>query len=122
MVQKQMQDRAQAQIRAQQPPKERSENIELPDIASEYSDSDDEDKKLKQPGWTQSPDVREQLNQQRMINPDDVFGTIPELQMAELFKTTTKFRARTSSANWAGGDRLTAEEEREYALRMGYER
>jgi hypothetical protein len=41
--------------------------------------------------------------------------------MEELFKTrTSKFRARTSSANWTGADRLTLEEEREYARRMGF--
>lgn len=41
--------------------------------------------------------------------------------MDELFKARQgKFRARTSSANWSGADRLTEAEEREYARRMGF--
>lgn len=40
---------------------------------------------------------------------------------AELFKSKSgRFRMRTSSANWAGTDGLTAYEEAEYARRMGY--
>jgi hypothetical protein len=118
--------KAKAPARPAPATKERSENIELPDIASEYSDSDDESKESKkrlQPGWTHSPDVRQKLEEQRNINPDDVFGAIPEPQMAEIFKShSSKFRARTSSANWGGTDRLTMEEEQEYAVRMGYQR
>ena len=41
--------------------------------------------------------------------------------MEELFKVRQgKFRARSSSANWSGGDRLTKTEEVEYARRMGF--
>jgi hypothetical protein len=41
--------------------------------------------------------------------------------MEEIFKTrTSRFRARTSSANWAGTDELTSAEEKAYAKRMGY--
>ncbi|KAF8514987.1 hypothetical protein JB92DRAFT_2916641 [Gautieria morchelliformis] len=37
------------------------------------------------------------------------------------FKTRhSRFRARTSSANWAGTDELTTDEQQEYAKRMGY--
>jgi hypothetical protein len=107
-----------------QPPRERSENIELPDIASEYSDSDDEErnaKKAAQPSWVQSPDVRNALIQQGSFNPDEIFGGVQELRMEEIFRgRTSRFRARTSSANWTGTDRLTTEEEVAYAERMGY--
>ena len=41
--------------------------------------------------------------------------------MEELFKVRQgKFRARSSSANWSGGDRLTRTEEVDYARRMGF--
>ena len=56
-----------------------------------------------------------------MRNPDEIFGPIKPLNMEELFKVRNgKFRARTSSANWNGGDRLTRAEEMEYAKRMGF--
>lgn len=125
LLQGQMANRAKAQMQSQskEPPPVTSESIELPDINSEYSDSDDEDRprSFNPPEWAQSPELRQQLEQQSLMNPDDVFGPIGPLRMEEIFRTRqSRFRARTSSANWAGTDQLTAEEEREYARRMGF--
>ncbi|WWC88403.1 uncharacterized protein L201_003314 [Kwoniella dendrophila CBS 6074] len=101
-----------------------SEDIVLPDIASEYSDSDDEDrtKDFIPPSWAESPNLRAALEAQALRNPDELFGPIKPLNMEELFKVrTNKFRARTSSANWTKtGDGLTKTEELEYAKRMGF--
>ncbi|WVQ65352.1 uncharacterized protein L199_003528 [Kwoniella botswanensis] len=101
-----------------------SEDIVLPDIASEYSDSDDEDrtKDFIPPTWAESPQLRAALEAQAHRNPDELFGPIKPLNMEELFKVkTNKFRARTSSANWSKtGDGLTKAEEIEYARRMGF--
>lgn len=125
--QSQMQARYQAQFddsrKAEIPPPVPTESIELPDINSEYSDSDDENRvrTFDPPNWAQSPALREALATQSTVNPDDIFGAIRPLKMEELFKNrTSRFRARTSSANWAGADELTAHEEREYVRRMGY--
>ncbi|GLB36140.1 putative dcp2, box A domain [Lyophyllum shimeji] len=116
LVQIQMAARAKAQLQAAKvasEPPVASESIELPEINSEYSDSEDEDRAKSLPEWAQSPELREALQQQSTINPDDIFGAIRPLRMEELFKTrTSRFRARTSSANWTGADRLTLEEER----------
>ncbi|KAF8078634.1 hypothetical protein FPV67DRAFT_1465903 [Lyophyllum atratum] len=99
LVQIQMAARAKAQLQAanlaSEPPIA-SESIELPEINSEYSDSEDEDRPKSFPEWAQSPELREALQLQSTINPDDIF------------------------ANWTGADRLTLEEEREYAKRMGF--
>ena len=105
-----------------QEPRVASETIELPDINSEYSDSEDEDRpKRDLPDWAKSPDIAAALQQQSTINPDDIFGRIGPLRMEEIFRTRhSRFRARTSSANWTGTDELTREEEREYARRMGF--
>jgi hypothetical protein len=122
MVQSQMAARAKAQIEASKPPIP-SESIELPDINSEYSDSEDEDRPrtYDPPDWAQSPELRQALEQQSTINPDDIFGAVRPLKMEDIFKTkTSRFRARTSSANWMGSDRLTVQEELEYARRMGF--
>ena len=127
IVQTQMAARAKAQLQAAKQQQggggPTSESIELPDINSEYSDSDDDDRPrtFDPPGWAQSPELRQALETQSTINPDDIFGAIRPLRMEELFRTrTSRFRARTSSANWTGTDRLTVEEQREYAKRMGY--
>ncbi|KAJ6610930.1 hypothetical protein B0H10DRAFT_2058676 [Mycena sp. CBHHK59/15] len=125
ILQTQMAARAKAQLQAANMTTTTiaSESIELPDINSEYSDSDDEDRPrtFDPPSWAQSPDLRQALQVQSTINPDAIFGAIRPLRMDELFRTRTgRFRARTSSANWTGTDRLTVEEEREYARRMGF--
>ncbi|KAG6867147.1 hypothetical protein C0993_006258 [Termitomyces sp. T159_Od127] len=124
LVQIQMAARAKAQIQTAHLTSESqviSESIELPEINSEYSDSDDEDRSKALPGWAQSPELRQALQLQSTINPDDIFGAIRPLRMEEMFKDPNSlFRARTSSANWTGTDRLTMEEEREYAKRMGF--
>lgn len=126
VAQAQMQARYQAQLTEQEVAKldpGPTDGIELPDIDSEYSNSDDEDrvKTFDPPVWAQSPALREKLESQSQINPDNIFGPIKTLKMEELFKTrTSRFRARTSSANWAGTDELTAYEEKEYAKRMGF--
>jgi Inner centromere protein, ARK binding region len=100
-----------------------SETIELPEPNSEYSDSEDEGRqpKLDVPEWTQSPELRAALESQSRVNPDDIFGPVRPLRMEDIFRTrTSRFRARTSSANWSGPDGLKQEEEREYARRMGF--
>jgi hypothetical protein len=101
-----------------------SEMIELPEPNSEYSDSEDEggQRKLEAPEWTQSPELRAALESQSRVNPDDIFGPVRPLRMEDIFRTrTSRFRARTSSANWSGPDGLKQEEEREYARRMGFQ-
>lgn len=121
IVQTQMAARAKAAMQTE--PAVPSESIELPEVNSEYSDSEDEDRprSFNPPGWAQSPDLREALHAQSTINPDDIFGAVQPLRMEDIFKArTSRFRARTSSANWSGADRLTVEEEREYARRMGF--
>ncbi|KAJ3734847.1 hypothetical protein DFJ43DRAFT_1061898 [Lentinula guzmanii] len=123
-VQNQMAARVKAQLEAaRSEPAVPSESIELPEVDSEYSDSDDEDrvKKFDPPHWAQSPELRQALMDQSSINPDNIFGPIRPLRMEEIFRSrSNRFRARTSSANWVGTDQLTLDEEREYARRMGY--
>ena len=126
MLQSQMAARAKAQMQAAKvsTPEVPSESIELPDINSEYSDSGDEDRvrTFDPPDWAQSPELRQALQMQSTVNPDDIFGEIRPLRMEEMFRTRqSRFRARTSSANWSGSDRLTVEEIREYERRMGFQ-
>ncbi|KAG9101577.1 hypothetical protein FRC06_002805 [Ceratobasidium sp. 370] len=121
-LQAQMQARVQAQLKAaQKEPEVQSENIELPDINSEYSDSEDEDRGKDFPDWAQPDELMQALKDQETYNPAAIFGPIQPLKMGDLFKTGhARFRKRTSSANWAGTDGITLEEEIEYARRMGY--
>lgn len=57
---------------------------ELPDIASEYSDSDDDTQAKKSaalPQWAQSPALKAQLIAQSRLDPDEIFGAVPELKL-----------------------------------------
>jgi hypothetical protein len=89
-----------------------------------YSDSEDEDRpqSFNPPDWAQSPNLQSALETMRTVNPDTIFGAVPKLEMEEMFpgRKQGKFRVRTSSANWAGTDGVTVEEEMEYAKRMGF--
>ena len=60
------------------------EPFELPEVDSEYSDSDEEEQAKKaaaRPGWTHSPNLRQALNVQATFDPDELFGEIPALRM-----------------------------------------
>ena len=94
------------------------ENIHLEDIPTDSEDDESEDESSKKvakamlPAWVQSPILRDILqDQERSIDPDSVFGPSAAVNMEEMFKDRHhRFRSRTSSANWAGNDRLTEEE------------
>ncbi|GAA5860035.1 hypothetical protein JCM1840_001850 [Sporobolomyces johnsonii] len=109
------------------PPKPEPEPYqELPEIDSEYSDSDDEahEKKVASfPRWAQSPALAHALLEQRKINPDEIFGPIPPLSIQEIFRSNqsaVRLRARTSSAQWDGTDALTRTDMERYQRAMGF--
>ncbi|KAJ3088141.1 hypothetical protein HK102_009467 [Quaeritorhiza haematococci] len=116
-----------------------NENGDLPDIPTDeeydeedHSDeeSDDHDEsprgkgksKPNVPTWAETPNLMRTLEAQTVQDPDEIFGTVQTCHLEEIFKGSrkNKFRARTSSANWTGMDRLTEEEEREYKQKMGF--
>lgn len=96
------------------------ENIQLDDIPTDSDDDDDDseaenNKKAKGamlPSWVQSPILNELLREQeRSKDPDSIFGPSQKVDMEDMFRERHhRFRNRTSSANWAGNDRLTEEE------------
>lgn len=89
--------------------------IDLPDIDTD-DDDEDEDHDMPMAPWANSPALRSALMQQEDIDPMQIFGPPAPLNMEEVFNKDKsrwhKFRARTSSANWSGPDRLTEEEQR----------
>lgn len=91
------------------------ENIHLDDIPTESEDEDSDEEKPKPtnlPEWAQSPQLRQLLmTQDEHMDADAVFGPVASPHMEEMFRERHhRFRSRTSSANWAGQDRLTEEE------------
>jgi hypothetical protein len=89
------------------------ETIELPDIQTD-DDSDDDDGHVAVAAWADSPALKAALLAQERVDPMQVFGPPAPLNMEEVFSKTKdrwhKFRARTSSANWSGTDRLTEDD------------
>lgn len=90
------------------------DNIELPEIQTDdEDDEEDETRALGQASWADTPELRRELMKQETIDPLQVFGPPAPLKLEEVFKNKdrwNKFRARTSSANWSGTDRLTEDE------------
>lgn len=103
-------------------------DVDLPDVASEYSDSDDETavrKRNLEPSWTRGRELEEILLQQSTIDPDEIFGCqyvgpVPLDTMLPARKgDRRRMRHRTSSANWNGPDGLAQWEIDRYNERMG---
>ncbi|KPM38742.1 hypothetical protein AK830_g7810 [Neonectria ditissima] len=92
------------------------ESIELPEIMTDDEDEDDDDDAhgMTVAAWVDSPDLRRALMRQETMDPSQIFGPPAPLNMDEVFSKSKdkfhKFRARTSSANWSGADRLTEED------------
>ncbi|KAL2754281.1 hypothetical protein ACRALDRAFT_1081382 [Sodiomyces alcalophilus JCM 7366] len=98
------------------------ESIELPEIETDDDDEDEDEAPLGAAAWADSPDLRRALMRQETMDPALIFGPPAPLNMEEVFSKSKdrwhKFRARTSSANWSGPDRLTEEEvQRDLAAR-----
>lgn len=93
--------------------------VELPEIMSE-SEDDDDGNVLKD--WANSPELHNMLMNQQKVDPDSIFGPIPPLQIEEVFKNSrlSRFRPRSSSANWTNQDKLSQQEVERYAYEMGY--
>ena len=90
------------------------EHIVLEEINTDSEDDDEDDKTKMVPPWATSPALTKQLTLQEGIDPTQIFGGPTGLDMEVVFNKSKerfhKFRARTSSANWSGEDRLTQDE------------
>ncbi|KAK3846557.1 MAG: hypothetical protein J3R72DRAFT_242837 [Linnemannia gamsii] len=105
----------------------------LPEINSDGEDHDvnnnDESmrsskrKKASVPDWTSWEELYRQMENQKNLNPEEIFGPIPMLDVAEIFPGREKkmsFRSRTSSAHWGASDALTPQEVTKYNEDMGW--
>jgi hypothetical protein len=90
------------------------EAIELPEIQTDDDSEDDEANGVAVAPWADSPILRNALVSQETMDPSQIFGPPRPLNMEEVFSKNKdrwhKFRARTSSANWSGADRLTEDD------------
>lgn len=97
----------------------------LPEIHSESEEEPDDSgsrsRRSSGPKWASWEDLKKAISEQGHLNPVDIFGPLPVLDMAEIFpgkETTT--RSRKSSAHWGAADRLTQQEVNKYNEDMGW--
>ncbi|KAF2001838.1 hypothetical protein P154DRAFT_463278 [Amniculicola lignicola CBS 123094] len=89
------------------------EDIKLPEIMTDSEDEDSENE-FQQPDWVNTPNLRDMLTTQQLVDPEHIFGPIAPLNMEQVFPNKERhkrFRERTSSAYWAN-DGVTEEERR----------
>jgi len=89
------------------------DDIKLPEIMTDSEDEDSEND-FVQPSWVNTPNLREMLTTQQLMDPETIFGPIAPLNMEAVFPNKERhkrFRERTSSAFWAN-DQVTEEEKR----------
>ncbi|CAO1619894.1 unnamed protein product [Sympodiomycopsis kandeliae] len=104
------------------------DNMSLPSIASEYSDSEDEAtqaRRARAAPWTKGQALATALRNQATMDTDEIFGVprgtvdlnvLMPPRDAEAHKRV--FRPRSSSANWSGPDGLAQWEIQRYNERM----
>ncbi|KAF8987408.1 hypothetical protein BGZ52_004726 [Haplosporangium bisporale] len=97
----------------------------LPEILSEDEEEPDNNRsgssRSSGPKWASWEDLEKAISEQSLLNPEDIFGPLPVLNMAEIFpgkETTT--RSRNNSAHWGAADRLTQQEVTKYNEDMGW--
>jgi hypothetical protein len=89
------------------------DDIKLPEIMTDSEDEDSENE-FEQPSWVNTPNLREMLSTQQLMDPEAIFGPIAPLNMEQVFPNKERhkrFRERTSSAYWVH-DQVTDEEKR----------
>ncbi|KAG0334464.1 hypothetical protein BG004_000395 [Podila humilis] len=75
-----------------------------------------------EPQWASWEDLEKALQEQNNLNPEEIFGPLPALDIAEIFPgNETTARSRNSSAHWAA-DRLTQLEVVKYNQDMGWDK
>jgi hypothetical protein len=97
----------------QQPQYGNGDDIKLPEIMTDSEDEDSENEALV-PDWVNTPNLRELLTSQQLVDPEQIFGPIAPLNMEQVFPNKERhkrFRERTSSAYWVN-DQLTETERR----------
>ncbi|KAF2706467.1 hypothetical protein K504DRAFT_459769 [Pleomassaria siparia CBS 279.74] len=103
----------QQQRQAPPPPPPNGDDVKLPDIMTD-SEDEDSDNDFAAPDWVNTPNLRELLTSQQLVDPEQIFGPIAPLNMEQVFPNKERhkrFRERTSSAYWTN-DQLTEEERR----------
>ncbi|KAF9579660.1 hypothetical protein BGW38_003991 [Lunasporangiospora selenospora] len=99
----------------------------LPDIPSDNEDEDimghPSSQDASGPRWASWEEMEQAMHNQVHLNPIDVFGPLPALDIDEIFPVRSKpepARARSSSAHWGVADRLTTREIIKYNEDMGW--
>ncbi|KAG0198756.1 hypothetical protein BGX33_012082 [Mortierella sp. NVP41] len=103
----------------------------LPEIQSDGEDHDQDDqdsasmskkRKANVPSWATWEELESAMEDQKHLNPEEIFGPLPVLDVGEIFPGREKksFRPRTSSAHWGAADALTPQEVIKYNQDMGW--
>jgi hypothetical protein len=69
------------------------------------SEDEDSDNDFEQPSWVNTPNLRELLTKQQLVDPEQIFGPIAPLNMEQVFPNEERregSRDLASSAYWAG--------------------
>lgn len=101
----------------------------LPEINSDEEDQHHDEsgmtrtrRKTAIPEWASWEELNRAMDEQKHWNPEEIFGQLPLLDMAEIFpgKEKKSYRSRSSSAHWGASDALTPQEVNKYNQDMGW--
>ncbi|KAF9286214.1 hypothetical protein BGZ88_009191 [Linnemannia elongata] len=100
----------------------------LPEINSDEEDHNDDSgmmrtkRKTAVPEWASWEELNRAMEEQKHLNPEEIFGPLPVLDVGEIFAGREKksYRPRSSSAHWGASDALTPQEVMKYNEDMGW--
>ncbi|KAG0077661.1 hypothetical protein BGZ90_006736 [Linnemannia elongata] len=79
-------------------------------------------RKTAVPEWASWEELNRAMEEQKHLNPEEIFGPLPVLDVGEIFAGREKksYRPRSSSAHWGASDALTPQEVMKYNEDMGW--
>lgn len=90
----------------------------LPDIPTD--DEDNKPHKVLQ-SWAETPQLHKIVMQNRTIDPVEIFGEVPRLNIEEIFESqASRSRGKSSPSNFTPDEKQQKREAAEYAIKMGY--
>eukprot|EP01084_Bolivina_argentea_P192663 330702_1 len=99
----------------------------ISDYDSDFSDSDIDEENCGKfiPEWARKSKHKQQINRQKIIDPDTIFGRMGPDKTCDLeivfknFPSKSRYRNRSASGDWSK-DQISWREENNYKKNMGW--
>ena len=92
----------------------------MPDIPNEADEEDDDTLTKNIPPWAQWEELEKTLQAQASVNPQEIFGGLPALDISSMLPLGNRGQQPRLSSQWGAADQLTPQEIVKYNADMGW--